>query len=213
VVCILGTAACSGDDGVPALLVDGSPARATRVDLEGVEVPAVATRVDRVSVTRVLMNPAEAKCLASGSVDPGEILVRRVGVHGESVTYRTAAGPAIRACDKSSGSPRGEPWCGFGYGRLEAGRVTDPRLDLACATETGDPVAFAWVEPRADAAFVAIRQRGYVEIYPAAGDLPVRVATTTGIGLEESRATFEISEHNRRGTLLRAYVLDAPVAG
>jgi hypothetical protein len=92
--------------------------------------------------------------------------------------------------------------------------LRDPRLDLAgCTTAEGDPVAFAWIEPSRDASFVAVRQRGYVEVYPVAGRLPVRVATTSGISLAESRATFEVSEHDATGALLRRSSVEARVAG
>jgi hypothetical protein len=212
-LCALAAAACSGDDGPPTRLADGSPAEATTVELEGVEAPTLATKVDLIRATRIPKGSADAACLASGGVDPGSFAVRRVSIAGESVTLRTASGGALRACDDSSDSQSGETWCGHAYGRLEAGRLTDPRLDLACTTDAGDPVAFAWVEPSADAAFVAARQRGFVEVYKTAGDLPVRVATTTGIVEDESSATLEISEHDLHGALLRTYALDARVAG
>jgi len=41
----------------------------------------------------------------------------------------------------------------------------------------------------------------------------VRIASTTGVDLGSSRASFEISEHDARGQLLRAYELEASVAG
>jgi hypothetical protein len=39
------------------------------------------------------------------------------------------------------------------------------------------------------------------------------VATTSDIDVERSYATFQISEHDARGRLLRRYELEAAVAG
>jgi hypothetical protein len=52
-----------------------------------------------------------------------------------------------------------------------------------------------------------------VEVYPVRGHFPVRIATTTGIDVAGSRASFEVSEHDARGRLLRAHELEARVAG
>ena len=105
-------------------------------------------------------------------------------------------------------------FCGRAYARLEAGRLPDPRLDLAgCATTTGDTVAFAWFEPGPHTSFVAVRQRGYVEVYPVVAHVPVRISTTANISTQESRATFEVSEHDASGALLRSSILEARAAG
>jgi hypothetical protein len=74
-------------------------------------------------------------------------------------------------------------------------------------------MGFAWVEPGPDARFVAVEQAGYVEVYEVAGGLPVRIATTSDVQVERSRASFRVSEHDVRGRLLRRDVLDAAVAG
>ena len=98
--------------------------------------------------------------------------------------------------------------------RLESGRLLDPRLDLAgCATTSGDTVAFAWFQPGPHTSFVAVRQQGYVEVYPVVAHLPVRISTTAHISTQESRATFEVSEHDASGALLRSSILEARVAG
>ncbi len=91
--------------------------------------------------------------------------------------------------------------------------LDDPRLDLACLTASGGPIAFAWVEPAARTRYVAVRQLGFVEVYPVTANLPVRVTTTTGIDLGASGSVFEVSEHDRSGRLVRAYTLEARVAG
>ena len=131
-----------------------------------------------------------------------------------SVSFRTSSGHALFACDASTPTTTGRTsFCGYAYGRLEHGRMRDPRLDLAeCRTAEGDVVGFAWVEPRRDAAYVAVRQNGYTEVYPVRMAAPVRV-TTLDVDPDASRATFELSEHAADGTLLRASTLEPRVAG
>jgi hypothetical protein len=74
-------------------------------------------------------------------------------------------------------------------------------------------VAFAWVKPRRSARYVVVDQRDYFEAYEVGADLPVRVASPAGIRSEPLGATFEISEHDASGTLLRRYRLTATPAG
>ena len=74
-------------------------------------------------------------------------------------------------------------------------------------------MAFAWIEPAADAEVVTVRHPGFLEVYEVAADLPVRVATTMDLVLEESRGSFDVSEHDGRGTLLRTYAVEARAAG
>jgi hypothetical protein len=74
-------------------------------------------------------------------------------------------------------------------------------------------MGFAWLEPGSDTHYVTVEQPGYVEVYEVAGNLPVRVVTTTGVDLERSQASFRITEHDANGALLRRYVLRAVVAG
>jgi hypothetical protein len=213
--CVLASASCRHDAAAPARLMDGSPAAAPKVDIETIRDAAIATKVEAVAVSELADSSAAAMCLNLVGVDAGPgAVVTRVGVNGESVTFRAALRRSLYSCDNSTG-PRegGDRWCGGAYGRLESERLTDPRLDLTCTTATGEPVAFAWIEPSADARFVAVRQPGYVEVYEVAAHLPVRVTTTTDLAVEESSASFEISEHDARGALLRTYTLSARVAG
>jgi hypothetical protein len=74
-------------------------------------------------------------------------------------------------------------------------------------------VAFAWYEPGRQTAYIAVRHPKYVEVYRVAGRSPVRVSTTTGISETDASATFEVSEHDRRGALLRASTVTTRVAG
>ena len=133
---------------------------------------------------------------------------------GMSVSFRTSSGHALFACDASAPTAAGRTsFCGGAYGRLEHGRLHDPRLDLAaCRTAEGDVVGFAWIEPRPDAAYVAVRQDGYTEVYPVRTATPVRV-TTLDVDTGASGATFELSEHAHDGALLRASTFQARVAG
>ncbi len=74
-------------------------------------------------------------------------------------------------------------------------------------------MGFVWVEPSPGTRFVAVAQPEYTEVYDVAGELPVRVATTSGVDAETSSAVFDISEHDASGRLLRTYELRAQVAG
>ena len=74
-------------------------------------------------------------------------------------------------------------------------------------------MGFVWIEPEPTAMYVVVRQPVFAEVYEVAGELPVRVATTTGVEIEGSRATFDLREHAADGRLLTAYRLEAAVAG
>jgi hypothetical protein len=140
--------------------------------------------------------------------------VTRIGVEALSVTVATASYTAVLGCIESVG-PRDENrrWCGSSYGKVTAGRLADPRLDVLCLTAAGDPIGSAWVQPAPAARYVVVMQAGYTEAYTVAGGLPVRVASARDVDVRRSRATFAISEHDRDGRLLRAYRLEAFVAG
>jgi hypothetical protein len=91
--------------------------------------------------------------------------------------------------------------------------LLDPRLDIGCSTDDGTQMGFVWVQPSTDARYVTVEQQGYGEVYEVAGELPVRVATTTDVEVEGSRASFDLSEHGADGRLIRSYTLEARVAG
>jgi hypothetical protein len=203
------TPGCGGRS-PPTQLVDGTPTRPPSVELE-IDRPQIAARV-RVVDPATVRRGRIGRCLAGVSERPGPgAMIERTGVEGSSVTFHTMSGRDVVACDGTS--PR-LAWCGRALGHLHGGRLRDPRLDIAgCSTATGDPVAFAWIEPARRAKFVAIRQDGYVEVYAVAGGVPVRVATTKGIDPATSSGRFEVSEHDGTGRRLRSYVLDARVAG
>lgn len=205
VSCVVSTTACGDDSGPPERLLDGSRVEAPKVGLEGVDAPPIATKVD------VIRSDVAASCLGPvGSDAANAPAVSRIGVSGRSVTVRAASGRALHACDASTSQGS---WCGRAYGRLQEGRLTDPRLDLTCLTGDGEPVAFVWIEPAERTRYVAVRQRGFVEVYEVAADLPVRVATRTEVAADESAASLDVSEHDLRGAVLRKYRVEARVAG
>jgi hypothetical protein len=96
---------------------------------------------------------------------------------------------------------------------LIRGRLRDPRLDILCRTRSGAPVGLVWAQPSTSARYVAVEQPGYSEVYETAGGLPVRISTTSGVQTDDSLATFELSEHDANGDLVRRYRLTARVAG
>ena len=140
-------------------------------------------------------------------------LVERVGAHGASVTLRDASG--LYGCDDSLGRREEDRrWCGGSFGRLYGGHLRDPRLDIAgCSTADGLAMGFAWVQATRGVRYIVVEQPGYAEVYEVAAGLPVRISTTTGVHVEGSRASFDISEHDERGRLVRRYRLEAVPAG
>jgi hypothetical protein len=139
-------------------------------------------------------------------------MIERTGVESLSVTFQSDAG--LHACDGHGRRGAGRLSCGISFGVLKRGRLDDPRLDIAgCRTTTGDLLGFAWISTGPRTRYIAIMQDGYAEVYEPAGGLPIRIATTTGVEVDGSRATFSLSEHDAHGRLLRRYVLDAVPAG
>jgi len=209
-------AGCTGNEGrAPSTLRDGTSAPELSVELEGIDDQAILTRVRTVGVRDVEPGSLAAECLRGRARDarPKGQLVERIGVASETVTLRDTSG--LHGCDDSPG-PREEDrrWCGSSFGRLYGGHLRDPRLDIAgCTTADGLAMGFAWVEASRGARYVVVEQPGYVEVYEVAGGLPVRVATATGVEIEGSCASFDLREHAADGRLLRAYRLEAAVAG
>jgi hypothetical protein len=203
---------CSHDaPPAPSTLVDGSPARPPRVALEGGDGPPVATRARVLRADSVELSSTAARCLVSIVPDTG--VVERIGVNGTSVTFLGSRGRELHACDASTARTRnGRPWCGRSFARLRAGRLRDPRLSLSCRSVDDRALGFAWIQPGARTAYVVVAQPGYDEVYPVAGDLPVRV-TTADVDLARSGAVFAVSEHARDGGRLRSYELEARASG
>ena len=195
----------------PAKLSDGSRARPP-VALTGVDGPTVTTRARIVRSIATEPGSAAARCLAS-SRSSETVVVERVDVRGASVTFLGPEGRSAHACERSGGDSQIEArWCGRAFGKLEDGRLRDPRLSLSCRDEEGEPIAFAWIQPGSEAAYVVVAHAGYHEVYPVADDIPVRISTSD-VDLAASRATFAVSEHARDGRQLADYELEAAVSG
>jgi hypothetical protein len=185
-------------------LLDGAPARELSTDLEGIDRRAVLTSVWASDLRTATSSAAAAACLERAYGDrPSGPIVARIGVSGESVTFRYQSGNGLYGCDNSAGArENGRRWCGVAFGRLDGGHLPDPRLGLGgCTTKEGAAVGFAWIEPIRGAKYVAVEHDGYAEVYEVSGGLPVRV-TTSDVDLERSGASFRVSEHAADGSVL-----------
>lgn len=142
-------------------------------------------------------------------------VVERVGLNGASLTFRVGA--SVNACDaiphpaRDPDRPYEGIWCGSAVGRLDHGKLNDPRLDL-CTAEDGELTAFTWVQASSTAKWVVVNNGGVREVYEVVRSLPVRVTTTESVQPTGS-ASFDIEEFSADGRKLRAYTLDASVAG
>lgn len=210
VLVIVAMAGC-GVDASPPQLVDGSTPR---------DPPPALTEVDGGVMTR-------ARVVSADDVGAGKLkacrpdarpyggILERVGVRGQSLTFQS--GKALIACDAISepaadpDDPYGGIWCGSSTGRLDGGRLNDPRLDL-CTAESGDVTAFAWVQPGPDAAWVVVADGGRHEVYEVVESLPVRITATDRVDPSGS-ASFEVEEYDADATKLQEYTLDTVVAG
>jgi hypothetical protein len=215
VAVVVAMAGCSSESHrPPAQLVDGTTSKAPSVRLDAPN-PQILTAVASIETKEALAGTAAGECLrAAREHQASGPVVVRTGAAGISATFTTASGRALVACDGDHALRADDrSWCGRAYGRPDRRRLLDPRLDLAgCRTSAGDTIAFAWFTPGRDTAYIAVQQKGYTEVYPVAGRLPVRV-TTDRIAPDRSGATFEMSEHGPSGALLRSSTLEARVAG
>ena len=146
---------------------------------------------------------------------PSTLIVERIGVFGQSLTFRDPGGRHLQSCDGGD-DPTGErrpPWCGRSVGRLYGGRLLDPRLDILCRDPDSRRLAYVWVEPVAGSHWIGVDQGSYTEVYEIAAGLPVRIATRRGIDAEEATATFEVTQYGIHGEELLRSSLDAAVAG
>jgi hypothetical protein len=157
-------------------------------------------------------------CLGSNvteRVPADTVVIERIGVFGESLTFLDRAGRYVHACDGGV-DPAGErqgPWCGGAVGLQFDGRLLDPRLDILCRDRQGRPLAYAWIEPGAGSQWIGVDQGSYTEMYEVAADLPVRIATTRGVDRQRSRATFEVTQYDAGGRELLRGEVEAAVAG
>jgi hypothetical protein len=148
-----------------------------------------------------------------GDFPPHTVVVERIGVFSESLTFADAARKTLYACDggTDAAAERRPPWCGGSAGILHRGRLLDPRLDVLCRTIDGKPLAYIWIEPIAGAHWVGIDQGPYAELYEVAAGLPVRVGTRSHI--HSSKADFDVTQYDVHGRELVKARLEAAVAG
>jgi hypothetical protein len=137
-------------------------------------------------------------------------VVEREGLLGASLTISRPGSPWLYACDFT---PRPRRLCGASVGEWRAGRLNDPRLDILCTDRAGRPLGAAWVVPLRRAQSIAVRERRVTEIYPVAGDLPVRIWTRHGVRYERSNADFDVTQRGPGGRALAHERLHAAVAG
>jgi hypothetical protein len=206
---------CSGgDDGTARTLFDGSAVREAPVSFEGIENDVVVTSQALVPTASLDPESAAGSCVEQFDHEFEGAAVLRLGVATETVTARETHGRAVLGCDNSTGEREDHRrWCGGAYGNVDQGRLTDPRLSIGCRASDGRPVGFIWVEPTDRTRYVAVEQPDYTEVYEVAGGLPIRIATVSGVDVETSSATFEISQYDADGRRLRELTLEAFVAG
>lgn len=148
----------------------------------------------------------------------GRTVIERTGLKGSSLTVES--GTQLFSCDQipdpltaeDPDLPLGGIWCAGANGRLDDGRLNDPRLSL-CPNTDNEYTAFAWVEAQPDTKWVVVSDAGNREVYEVAESLPVRVTTTDGTRSGSSKASFAIEEYAADGRKVREYTLDAKVAG
>ena len=181
---MLALAGCGGGDSSPQL-VDGSQAAEPPAELDGLD-DAVLTRHEH-PYRAARQAPLHGVWTATGTEHT--VVVERTGLHGSSWTFadEPRCTGATRFRSKHSRDPD-RPydgiWCGSANGRIDDGRLNDPRLDL-CTNTDSEITAFAWVEPRPDAKWVVVSDAGKREVYEVVESLPVRVTTTEGVDAGE----------------------------
>jgi hypothetical protein len=152
---------------------------------------------------------------AGAGIRNDALVVERIGVFGESLTFADAGRKTVYACDggTDAAGERKPPWCGNSAGRLFSGRLLDPRLDILCRDRKGRPLAYAWVEPAAGVRWIGVDQGSYTEVYEVLARLPVRIVSARGIQVGRSRATFDVTQYDGHGEELVKGRLEAAVAG
>jgi len=152
---------------------------------------------------------------AEAGIGNDAVVVERVGVFGESLTFADAGHKTLYGCDggTDAAGERKPPWCGNSAGLLVKGKLLDPRLDVLCRDPKGRPLAYAWVEPAAGVRWIGVDQGTYTEVYEALAGLPVRIASGRGVQPSRARATFDVTQYDSHGKELFKGKLEAQVAG
>jgi hypothetical protein len=152
---------------------------------------------------------------AKAGIRNDAVVVERIGVFGESLTFADAGHKTVYACDggTDAAGERKPPWCGSAAGRLVSGKLLDPRLDVLCHDPKGRLLAYAWVEPAAGVRWIGVDQGTYTEVYETLAGLPVRVVSARGVQPSRARATFDVTQYDSHGKELFKGKLEAQVAG
>jgi hypothetical protein len=137
-------------------------------------------------------------------------VVERDGLLGASLTISDPRSPWLYGCDFPPGR---SSLCGAAVGEWRARRLNDPRLDILCVDEAGRPLGAAWVVPLPRARSIVVREHRITEVYPVAGDLPVRIWTREGVRYGRSRAFFDVTQRGSGGRRLAHERLHTTVAG
>ena len=137
-------------------------------------------------------------------------VVEREGLLGASLTISDPRSPWLFDCDFP---PRGSGLCGAAVGEWRARRLNDPRLDVLCADRGGHALGAAWAVPLPRARSIVVQEHRLTEVYPVAGELPVRIWTREGVRYERSSAVFDLTQRGPDGQTLTHERLHAAVAG
>jgi hypothetical protein len=178
--------------------------------------PAGSVFVGRVRVGKVdrLRSPPLRACLrryrGELAVTRETRAVLREGLLGASVTIADPHSPWLYGCDFTPGRSR---LCGGAVGQWRNGRLNDPRLDVLCRDRKRRPLGAVWVVPLSGARSISVHERRRTEIYPVAGDLPVRIWTRAGVLYARSSAIFDVTQRGAGGKTLAHELLHAAVAG
>ena len=200
-----------GGHGRPKRLLYGEPAAEFR--------PVAGSVMSQGRVLRrTTLGRRLESCLFPGdqaAIPADALIVERIGVSGESLTFSNRRHTGVYACDGGI-DPAGErplPWCGTAFGRLVDGRLLDPRLDVLCRDRKGRSLGYAFAEPVAGARWIGVDQGSYTEIYEVLAGLPVRVASARNVRAGEAKAEFEVTQYDVHGRELVKGTLEAAVAG
>jgi hypothetical protein len=202
-------AGCDSGGGRPERLLYGQAAQEFR------PVPRSVVALGRILDGTTLGERFKSCWPAEAGIRNDAVVVERIGVFGESLTFADAGHKTVYGCDGGT-DPAGErkpPWCGNAASRLVSGRLLDPRLDVLCRDTKGRPLAYAWVEPAAGVRWIGVDQGTYTELYEALAGLPVRIASARGVQPSRARATFDVTQYDSRGKELFKGKLEAQVAG
>jgi hypothetical protein len=196
-----------GEPATPERLLYGEPAQ-TFAPVPG-SVVAAGRVLDASTLGRRF-----ASC-SPGADANGAVVVERIGVFSESLSFTNERGTTLYSCDGGDDPSRERPppWCGRSAGRLLHGRLIDPRLDILCRERNGRPLAYLWIDPVRQAHWIGVDQGAYSELYEVLAGLPVRVGTNRGIQLGRARARLDVTQYDAHGKPLLQGIVEAAVAG